>query len=122
MLRTDIHYDEIEYLKFNNNIIASINDNYQVLRAMVKVDRNLFSLSSKLELEEQAKIDDKDVVTSLITDIISKENSSIDSKYHQDLFRERLTYYLKERQPYDFYYLVNKNMEESIEEVRGNSL
>ena len=122
MLRPDIHYDEIEYLKFNNNIIASINDNYQVLRAMVKVDRNLFSLSSKLELEEQAKIDDKDVVTSLITDIISKENSSIDSKYHQDLFRERLTYYLKERQPYDFYYLGNKNMEESIEEVKGKGL
>ena len=121
MLRPDIHYDEIEYLKFNNNIIASINDNYQVLRAMINVDRKLFSLSSKLELEEQDKIDNKEIVDDLVVDIISKENSRIDSKIHQDFFRERLNYYLNEREPYDFYYFGKKTIDKVTEEVRSKS-
>ena len=121
MLRPDIHYDEIEYLKFNNNIIAAINDNYQVLRAMINVDRNLFSLSSKLELEEQDKIDNKEIVDDLVADIISKENARIDSKTHKDFFRERLNYYLNEREPYDFYYLGKKTIDKVTEEVRSKS-
>lgn len=121
MLRVDVHHDEIEYLKLNNNIISAINENYQVLRSMINVDRELFALSSKLELEEQDKIDNKELVTELITDIISRENSTIDSKYHQQLFKKRLRYYLKERQAYDFHYLGNKNMKESIEKASTKS-
>ena len=121
ILRPDIHYDEIEYLKLNNNIIAAINDNYQVLRGMINVDRSLYALSSKLELEEQEKIDNKELVSELVTDIISKENLQIGSEYQKDLFRKRLGYYLKEREPYDFYYLGNRNIKDSIEKVNAKS-
>ena len=63
----------------------------------------------------------KDDIDDLVVDIISKENSRIDSKIHQDFFRERLNYYLNEREPYDFYYLGKKTIDKVTEEVRSKS-
>lgn len=41
----DLHYDENEYLKFNNKIIDTINNNYVINELFIKIDRKLYLLN-----------------------------------------------------------------------------
>ena len=49
----DVHYDEDEYIEFNNNIIKSIVDNYQILQSLINVDRLFYKLNRQIELEKK---------------------------------------------------------------------
>ena len=56
----DMHYDEEEYLRFNNNIIKTIKDNYEITQSMINIDRKFYDLSTDIELVNHELIDSKE--------------------------------------------------------------
>ena len=109
----DIHYDEMEYLEFNNNIIQAIIDNYDIEKALVDVDRSLYQYSSSVERGKNDSQSDEEMVSK----IISSGCSSIEDNSKKNQFLLRVKKYLLGRLPYDFHYAKKSNIEEGISSV-----
>lgn len=103
-LGLDIHYDEIEYLEFINNIIDAINKNYLITQAMINIDRNFYNFSSNLELNKQHLIGDNLYILEYIDDILYEYSKAL-SVDQQKEFLLKLKRYILDRMPSDFYYL-----------------
>lgn len=116
----DVHYDEEEYLKFNNNIIKAIGDNYLITQSMINVDRNLYDFSSNLEHKNQEMLDNKDYIQQYISNILTLETSKIPDEVSKNRFYKRAEKYLINRFPYDFYYIGKKNIYDSLNEKNKN--
>ena len=121
-LGVDIHYDEKEYNQFNNNIISSIIHNYKINKAMINVDRNLYNFRHDIEINKTNLIDNNEEIQKIATEIISSEANNISLLEAKKVFYKNIEDYLKEREPYDFFYIGKKNIKESIKEEKGNSL
>ena len=112
----DIHYSDEEYEKFNNNIINSIIDNYEITKSMINIDREIYDFNRRLELKDQEKKDDIERTSNYLFFHIIKETSQLEQNKKKD-FLELAKKYLKERSPYDFFYVGKKNIENSLEKV-----
>lgn len=107
-LRPDIHYDEIEYLKLNHQIIKSIIENYSITKALIETDRELLQFARYIELENQLLLETPEYLNGTIRSIISSKIFT--TKLEEDKYQEKLEKYLNERFPYDFYYLNKKKL------------
>lgn len=109
----DIHYDEGEYDRLNNHILSTIINNYQISQEMINTDRRFYRLSSKIEFSEE-----RDSILPMIKSIMETEIESTMQKFisNEDKLQygKRAVAYLKEREPYDFFYLGKKNIETVI--------
>ena len=116
---SDLHYDEKEYLKLNNNIIESIYNNYSITKALINLDRNMYKFNSKIELKNSELFKDQiDRKKEIIFDIILKELESIDGYDSKKIFLNKAKKYLLTRTPYDFYVTGKKEIKNSIEKVK----
>jgi len=115
--KVDIHYDELEYLKFLNNVLTSIIDNFDINRALINIDRSFYKYSSNLELETSYLLDCHDKKIDNMECIIEKELNCINSENKKKLFKDLKTY-IKAKFPYDFYYLGKDNIKESLKKVK----
>lgn len=113
-LRPDIHYNELEYLKLNNNIIESISNNYDVNQALINADRELYKLSSHLELSKIPVDKNSQYVNDMVASIIGGEYSKITNKDQKNRFITKAKKYLLSRLPYDFHYVGKNNIQASI--------
>lgn len=115
LLKIDIHYDEEEYLKLNNNIISSIHDNYLLIDSLICVDRLFYQFSKKIELE-RLKITGEEIQNTLYNLLIT-----ITQKFNSPKFKRKFLHivkrYLINRYSYDFYYLGKKNITNSINKL-----
>lgn len=109
-IAVDMHYDEVEYLKFNNNIIEAINDNYLIKSALINLDRQLYKLNSLVEKGEflEENINDE------IFRIVASELKRFEDPRQLQKFKNIAINYLIERFPYDFYYLQKSNIRNSL--------
>ena len=117
----DVHYDEEEYLKFNNNILETISNNYQETNSLINVDRELYKLSQKIEITNHKLLDDNIKRQNFISKILGKECDKINDPIKKKMFLVNAEKYLAERFPYDFYYLGKNEINKSIEEVEKKS-
>lgn len=114
----DLHYDEKEYLIFNNRIIETIIENYILSEVCIEIDKCLYEINS----EYQKGNIDKSSIDLLAYDAFAR----IEEKYTNIIIEYRLdvkklltsirTYFLS-RRPYDFYY-INKNSIPTIKELK----
>lgn len=105
-ISVDIHYNENEYLKFNNNIIESINDNYAVNREMIELDRNLVDISNCLEFGNNTFFDIyKDKINECVIALMSNNYKKLRTKEEKEKFKEKALNYFTENFPYDYYYI-----------------
>ena len=109
-IAVDMHYDEVEYLKFNNNIIEAINDNYLIKSALINLDRRLYKLNS---LVEQGEFLGENINEEILQIVTIELNKFEDPKQLQK-FKSIAINYLIERFPYDFYYLQKSNIRNSL--------
>lgn len=112
----DIHYDEKEYIKLNNNIIESIIDNYKSNESLIKIDRIFYNYSKGIEMyynEIDSKLLEKQTLLFLEEANYSKED------YIE--FLKKAKSYLLERAPYDFYYIGKNNIKKSLSKARKKS-
>ncbi len=116
-LGVDIHYDEEEYLRFNNNIIDTINKNYLINKAMINIDRDFYNFSSNLELNKQYLIGNNLYLQEYIDNILYKYSKKLTSEQQKELML-RLKKYILDRLPSDFYYLGKDNFNKIISEKR----
>lgn len=114
----DVHYDEEEYLKFNNKILESINSNYQQTGSLIKVDRKLYKLSQEIEITNHNLLDDNIKRKNFISEVLNEEYDKIDDPLKKKDFLVNTKKYLVERFPYDFYYLGKSEINKSIEETK----
>lgn len=112
----DMHYDEIEYLKFNNNIIESINDNYLIKQALINIDRELYAFSGFIEKQSKIEFRESDYINKFLSSIISKQYKLFEDPEERNKFNKIAVNYLMERYPYDFYYLGKENIQKTAEE------
>lgn len=112
--QTDIHYDEKEYLKFNNNIMKTIRDNYEVNNSMIDIDRKMCDLNHSLEVKYPELIGDE-AVPDMIDAIVLEETKKISSQEKKDKLLKRANSYLINRSPYDYFYVGKKNIKESFQ-------
>lgn len=110
----DFHYDEAEYLKLNNNIVESIINNYAFNKYMINIDRNFFQISSDLELIKQQLLGNNLYIQQVIRDVFIDQCDKFSSDSEKKVFRHKAKVYLKERAPYDFYYIGKKNIDSSL--------
>ena len=110
----DIHYDEVEYLKFTNNILESVVKNYSINQALINIDRKMYKLSTDIELENQ----DNDNLEKIITSIIQEEYSKLRNDEEKNRFLHTVRKYLINRFPYDFYYTGKDNIKNSIASIK----
>lgn len=114
----DIHYDEDEYIKFNNNIIEAINDNYQTSDSLIKLDRTFYDLNKRIELQDKELVSDSGTRKQIVSDEIRKASETIENGKERAIFLKRIKKYVTERFPYDFVYLGKKEINESIQEEK----
>lgn len=112
-LFVDIHYDENEYLRFNNNILRTIIDNYQNTKSMINIDRKFYELSKKIESSSESSCND-----SSIQQTIFEEYCKIQSVQGKTMFLKELKKYMMMRFPYDFYYLGKSEIRNSIQRIK----
>lgn len=115
LFKIDIHYDEEEYLKLNNNIISSINDNYLLVDSLISIDRIFYQFSKKIELEE-IKMTNKEIENTLYNLLITI-TKKINNPNLKRKFLHIVKKYLTNRYSYDFYYLGKKNINNSINKL-----
>lgn len=116
-IKPDPHYDEMEYLKFNNNIIEAINNNYSINKSMINVDRDLFAFSSKLELDSSHLVGNDNYIQSVVNTNIINQYSNFSDEEQKSLFVNKVKKYLIERAPYDFYYIGKENIRNGIDDT-----
>ena len=112
----DIHYDEIEYLEFNNSILKAIINNYENTKALINLDRQLYRLSSFIE-QDQSLIENKNKITNIISEIIEEEYKNIKNKNSRNIFIIKAKKYILNRLPYDFHYAKKENIEKGINNI-----
>lgn len=113
----DIHYDEEEYLEFINNILKTIDENYLVVKSLINVDRGLYNFSSNIEIENQDILNNDEYICQYVGMLLIKECSLIKDDDSRELIYNRISQYLINRLPYDFYYIGKKNINKSINNI-----
>lgn len=114
-LGLDIHYDEMEYLRFNNNIIDAINESYLINQAMINIDRAFYNFSSNLELNTQHLIGNNLYIQEYIDNVLNEYSKKL-TIIQQKEFILKLKRYILDRLPSDFYYLGRDNFNKVINE------
>ena len=114
----DIHYDEEEYLRFNNNIIESIIDNYESTKSMIKIDRKFYEFSKNMEINDHELVNDSDNKKKIISDYFEKQYNRIHGLKRKKAFLNKMKKYLIERYPYDFYYLEKDSLIDEVSKKR----
>lgn len=112
-LGLDIHYDEMEYLRFNNNIIDTINKNYLINQAMINIDRAFYNFSSNLELNTQYLIGNNLYIQEYIDNVLYEYSKKLTNIQQKELIL-KLKRYILDRLPSDFYYLGKDNFNKVI--------
>lgn len=110
----DMHYDETEYLKFNNNIIKAINDNYLIKQALINIDRDLYKYNTFIEQEGKIEFQTPEFINKVISSTLNAQKKLFKTKEEQEQFISVASQYLLERFPYDFYYLGKKNIKQTF--------
>lgn len=113
----DVHYDEEEYTRLNNNILKSIINNYEITKSMIEADRRLFKISTLIETSSFYLVQDSERRRAIINNIIQEEYNKIDDVIAKKYFLKKLKNYLLARFPYDFYFLGKKEISGSIQNV-----
>lgn len=109
----DIHYNKEEYLDLNCNIIESITENYEQVKAKVEMDTILKKYNAELfKKGNNAKTDDNKI-TDEIANLIEKYKQKLTSKQLKNIVN-----YYKEKYPYDYYYTPRKTI---IEVAKSNA-
>lgn len=118
--RPDLHYDEDEYLRFINNILGSISDNYTVNNAMIDLDRRLYELSQERELLDKDSSEDQQFVSAYLSNLLEEETKDMSDEEKQ-IFLKKAKKYLMLRFPYDFFYVGKDNIKEVISKSLSNT-
>lgn len=113
----DVHCDEEEYLEFNNNILKSIIQNYQIIESVINIDRKFYKLSQTIETENQELLNDDEMKRKIIIGELERECEKIDDPVQKKTFLARVNKYLIERFPYDFCYLGKEEINDSIDKI-----
>lgn len=113
----DIHYNASDYEQFNAKIIASIADNFRITQAMIELDRAVLNRSRSAELSMQKETEEESMShTSQMLDELTNRFS----QEEQNKFLQRAHGYLKDRSPYDFYYISDKNVSHQVKKYIKN--
>ena len=115
----DIHYDEEEYIAFNNNIMESIINNYQSTKSMINIDRKFYEFSKNMEIYNHDLVSDHDNKKKIVSEYFEKQYNRIHGRKRKKSFLNKMKKYLIERYPYDFYYLEKDSL---IDEVNNKKL
>jgi len=118
ILMPDTHYNEDEYLELNNSIVESISDNYSITQAMISLDRELYKLSSLIELEHPEYLDSSGYVEQQIIEILENVSTNIEDEETKKIFYSQAKQYLINRVPYDFHYAGKKNISGAIKQMK----
>ena len=116
--QVDIHYDEEEYIEFNNNIMKTIKENYLIVNSLINIDRDMYKLNSTLEIENPEFIAANEVVQEVVADIFTKEIAKMPSPSLANQLTQRAGKYLTSRSPYDYFYIGKKRINNSIQKVK----
>ncbi len=117
MYQVDIHYDEEEYLKFNNNIMKTIKENYEINNSMISIDRQMYELNHSIEVQYPELIGGE-LVTDIADTIVKEEAKKLPSQEKKDKLLKRANRYLINRSPYDYFYVGKKNIKESFQKEK----
>lgn len=116
--QVDIHYDEEEYIEFNNNIMKAIKENYLINNSLINIDRDVYELNRTLEIKKPDLIVNDEVVQSVVSDIFNEEVSKMPSPSLANQLTQRAGKYLTTRSPYDYFYVGKKRINNSIQKVK----
>lgn len=109
----DIHYNKEEYLDLNCNIIESITENYEQVKAKVEMDTILKKYNAELFKKGNNAKNDDNKITDEIANLIEKYKQKLTSKQLKNIVN-----YYKEKYPYDYYYTPRKTI---IEVAKSNA-
>ena len=116
--QVDIHYDEEEYIEFNNNIMKAIKENYLINNSLINIDRDVYELNRTLEIKKPDLIVNDEVMQSVVYDIFNEEVSKMPSSSLANQLTQRAGKYLTTRSPYDYFYVGKKRINSSIQKVK----
>ena len=115
LLKIDIHYDEMEYLKLNTKIISSIQDNYILIDSLIKLDRFFYKFNQELEKKEEL-LTNTEIQNNLDNILIQITNNLSTNKLKKE-FLNMAKKYLMSRYSHDFYYLRKSNISNLINRI-----
>lgn len=114
LYQVDIHYDEEEYLKFNNNIMETVRDNYEINNSMISIDRQMYELNKFLEVQNPEFIGNK-MVSDTMNIIVDEELDKISSQDKKEVLLKRAYSYLINRSPYDYFYVGKESINKTFQ-------
>lgn len=113
----DVHYDELEYLELNNHILQSIEENYTTTAAMIDIDRKFLSLNKQLEFQTSSIVSDEDYAYNKMSAVWKKATRKVANSIERKNLKNRLSNYLSNLFPQDFFYLGHNNIEKFLQTV-----
>ena len=105
-LSIDIHYNENEYLRLNNNIMKSIVDNYERNKCLIDFDKATKKISDTCQYDEPNMKNDSKKMLEMFRGLISKYRRVMDIKMLKTIKK-----YYKEKYPHDYLYTPKKEVE-----------
>lgn len=115
----DIHYDEKEYIAFNNAITKSITESYLATQSLINIDRRLYYLSKNMELYFPEVIGDKNAIAGMLENILMAEEPQISKTPSPNQTIKNIFSYVNERYPSDFYYADKSEIKSSFDKIRA---
>lgn len=111
----DVHYDELEYLELNNNIIDAIIKNYRPTEALINMDRKLLKKSSDIELNYPSFKDSSVLIDIELDNLLNEAYETIGNNPEETIrFSKKAKKYLTERAPYDYFYIGKVNIKKKL--------
>ncbi|MBP3921149.1 MAG: hypothetical protein J6D28_06265 [Bacilli bacterium] len=111
-LIADIHYNDEEYLKLNNNIIESICANYIPNMVLTKIDSELKKYSKRVKYNEPERRNTN--INSVINTILGHYEDTLTKKDYQ-----RILKYYQEKYSCDYFYTNKKETEKDLKRKIG---
>lgn len=115
----DIHYDEKEYIAFNNAIIKNITESYLATQSLNNINRKLYYLSKNMELYFPEVIEAKNTIVGMLENILMAEKSQISKIPSPNQTIKNIFSYVNERYPSDFYYADKSEIKSSFDKIRA---
>ena len=108
----DIHYNEEEYMEFNNNITKAIWYNYAINRILIRLDRTMFKASTIVEFNHPEFHTGKYLAEKkdILFNMIEYELQDVKSPFIKLEALKAFKKYMKEVYAYDYYYVGKEEL------------
>lgn len=84
------------------------------MKSIINIDRKLFNFSRSIELDNYWLVNNDAYIKQFVRNTFIEQYDNLENVNQRKVLKHKAKVYLKERAPYDFYYIGKKNINNSL--------